>query len=780
MSHVNHKLSGSLEGALAGGGDPATSPLYVFGPFLKLIVAAGLGSVVMGAAVWLAVLTVVVVGLVYRRVMTWITDGSGGSGLCEDEFGTWAVILNAGITVIEYTLTFLVSVAALVTFLADRFVVLKQSLLGVPAGLLVALGITVAIGFAVNLGPKVAARTFGPATAAVLLLLWVMIGATIWQRGLHFPSVHWEAFSSENISTTLGGYSRILALMTGIEIFANLVAAYEGPSQERSRKAFGSLVIVMGTTSLTMLIVGPAIFALADPNNAEVSVFTQTMDALLPAPLPYLGTLIGVAVLASAAAAAAQGAQNLSLGLRYRHYIPAWLGERNRYGVAAPPVWLMVAVCVLCFLVFGTHEETYLALYAAGVFILLSLTGWATVKRLLRENRRGPTLGGLATLGGVMLAALLTSGATVVIFEERFTEGAWMYVVILPLLYVAFRRIRSRLGTPPTVGDRLGQLISTSYLPQYLGDKLYAGVDYAHILVPLDQSPLAELALAQAQTMARHYNGSIKLMTVLDADAPPGELGATSTVPTEASSREYLDDVQEDLASAGYPATTELRSGTAATEIVAVATAGDVDLVVISNQGRSRLARLVQSHVTMDVIHETTPPLLLIRPTDDWRSTRTRFKKLLVALDGSSVAEQVLPHVHELASKFQSEVTLLCAPEGSQEDDFVQKVEVYLEKVAALLREKGVETKTLVIETSPVQALLAVSKEQGSDLIMLASHGAGGVERQAEVRVGSVVEAVLQEAPCPVFLVSAVPEPNDTPTAPEPSTPAGGPPASAG
>ena len=171
MSHVNHKLSGSLEGALAGGGDPATSPLYVFGPFLKLIVAAGLGSVVMGAAVWLAVLTVVVVGLVYRRVMTWITDGSGGSGLCEDEFGTWAVILNAGITVIEYTLTFLVSVAALVTFLADRFVVLKQSLLGVPAGLLVALGITVAIGFAVNLGPKVAARTFGPATAAVLLLL---------------------------------------------------------------------------------------------------------------------------------------------------------------------------------------------------------------------------------------------------------------------------------------------------------------------------------------------------------------------------------------------------------------------------------------------------------------------------------------------------------------------------------------------------------------------------------------------------------------------------------
>ena len=296
------------------------------------------------------------------------------------------------------------------------------------------------IGFAVNLGPKVAARTFGPATAAVLLLLWVMIGATIWQRGLHFPSVQWAAFAPANLPITLGGYARILALMTGIEIFANLVAAYQGPAQERSRKAFGSLLIVMGTTSLTMLIVGPAIFEMADPKNLEVSVFTQTMDLLLPAPLPYIGTLIGIAVLASAAAAAAQGVQNLSLGLRYRHYIPAWLGQRNRFGVAGNPVWVMVGVCVVCFIALGTHEETYLALYAAGVFILLSLTGWASVKRLIRENRRRMTLGGIAALGGTIVAALLTSGATAIIFEERFTEGAWLYVVILPILYLAFWR----------------------------------------------------------------------------------------------------------------------------------------------------------------------------------------------------------------------------------------------------------------------------------------------------------------------------------------------------
>ena len=768
MSHVSNKLSSAAEGALAGGGDPATSPLYVFGPFLRLIVVGGVASLVIGASIWLAVLTVAVVSVVYRLVMEWITDGSGGSGLNEDEFGTWAVILNSGITVVEYTLTFLVSVAALVTFMTDRLTLLRGHLAGIPIGLLLAVGCTVLIGFAVNLGPKVAARTFGPATGAVLVLLWVMIIATIWRFGLHFPSVHWEAFRPENLRYTLGGYARILALMTGIEIFANLVAAYEGPARERARKAFGSLMIVMGTTSLTMLIVGPAIFELADPMNHEVSVFTQTMDRLLPAPLPYIGTLIGIAVLASAAAAAAQGVQNLSLGLRYRHYIPAWLGQRNRFGVAGNPVWLMVIVCVACFLAFGTHEETYLALYAAGVFILLSLTAWAAVKRLVRENRRRVTVGGIAALGGTVAAALLTSGATSIIFAERFTEGAWFYVAILPVLYVAFLRIRRRLGPPPSVENRLGQLMSASYLPPHLGEALYAGVTYDDILVPLDLSPSAELGLAQAQTMARNYAGTLRLLTVLDEEAPPGEMGATAPTPSAASAREYLSDVVEDLKAAGYRSRIEVRTGAAAEEIGAAAKSGGVDLVVISTQGRSRLRRLVLSHVTMDVIHQTTPPLLVIRPTDDWHSTRTRFKRLLVTLDGSAIAEQVLPHVHEIASKFGSEVTLLSAPEGSQSDDFADKLRAYLDRIARLLRDKGVNVKTRVIEMAPVQAILSASREEGSDLIMLVSHGAGGVERQQHVRVGRVVESLLQEAPCPVFLVSALPEAEgatDTPAA---------------
>ena len=112
------------------------------------------------------------------------------------------------------------------------------------------------------------------------------------------------------------------------------------------------------------------------------------MDQLLPAPLPYLGTLVGIVVLMSASAASAQGLQNLALGLKERHYIPRAFGAlTTTRSPTSRSGWKWgSSACVSCCL--ARSEETYLALYAAGVFILLSMTGWAVTKRLVREASR--------------------------------------------------------------------------------------------------------------------------------------------------------------------------------------------------------------------------------------------------------------------------------------------------------------------------------------------------------------------------------------------------------
>jgi len=196
MAPTSNKLSNALEGALAGGGDPATSPLYVFGPFLKLIVIAGVAEVTYGVSIWMVVITILVVSAMYRLVMQWVTDGSGGSGLSEEEFGGWAVKVNAAITFIEYTLTFLVSMAALVTFIADRAPALNLSILGIQYRTLLAIVMSLVTGWLVNRGPRVTARAFGPATGGVLFMLWIMVFFTIFKTGIHLPPIDFKAFSA--------------------------------------------------------------------------------------------------------------------------------------------------------------------------------------------------------------------------------------------------------------------------------------------------------------------------------------------------------------------------------------------------------------------------------------------------------------------------------------------------------------------------------------------------------------------------------------------------------
>jgi nucleotide-binding universal stress UspA family protein len=799
MANVTHKLSNSLEGALAGGGDPATSPLYVFGPFLKLIVTAGVASITFGPTIWLVVVTIAMVSAMYRLVMIWVIDGSGGSGLSEEEFGGWAVKINAAITFIEYTLTFLVSMAALITFIADRFPQLNHAVLGIQYRTFVAILLSLLTGWLVNRGPKTAARAFGPATAGVLVLLWAMIFATIRRRGFQLPDLNLNAFSLAYIHFTFAGFTRVLAVMTGIEVFANLVAAYDGSPRQKSNKAFGSLAIIMGTTIATMLIIGPAIYAISNPMDESKSVFTQTMDTLLPQSLSYLGTLVGIAVLLSASAASAQGLQNLFLGLKNRHYIPAFLGQRNRFDVADKPVWLQVGLVTLIFLVAGTNEETYLALYAAGVFILLSMTGWAAVKRLGRELRRQLDFSHIAVLVGTVLAAATTTTATLVIFEERFTEGAWMYFVFIPLLYAGFTYSRNRLGEPGQVVERLGELEEAMQagfgfgqahevqpartlppVPVLSGLKDVAlkpnsktrcrekATTPQKILVPLDGSQFAEQALLAAETLARNFQAKLTLVSVLPSHSPLGglALARSSQKPDQYGvngRQNYLNQLAENLCQRGIPASYTILYGPAVEAINLFMGRQNFDLVVLSNHGRNGFHRRMLGNVATRLIQTVTRPVLLIRPRQGDAQWAPSFRRLLVALDGSEFSERVLPYV-KAASRMESEALLLRVPQvpeahlyGAMIEEIQQlrqqaenQSHEYLENVATALLEDGIEARILVEGSRPAKTIVSVAKEEKADLIMLATHGRGEIER---LFLGSVADRVVRQAPCPVFLV---------------------------
>jgi len=788
---VSRKLSNALEGALAGGGDPATSPLYVFGPFLKLIVVAGVADVTFGASVWLVVFTIAMVSAMYRLVMRWVTDGSGGSGLTEEEFGGWAVKINAGITFVEYTLTFLVSMAALVTFIADRVPMLNEKFLFLQYRAIVAVILSILTGWVVNRGPKTAAAIFGPATAAVLLLLWTMNIATIIKLGLHLPNFSLQAFQGEYLHYTLAGYARILAVMTGIEVFANLVAAYEGTPEEKSRKAFGSLLIIMGTAAATMLITGPAIYRLSDPTNPEVSVFTQTMDKLLPAPLAYAGTLIGVAVLLSASAASAQGLQNLALGLKSRHYVPEIIGRRNKYDVADVPVWIEVGIASLCFLFIGTREETYLSVYAAGVFILLSMTGWAASKRLVRELKAEFSISHAATLVGTVIAAFLTTGATIIIFAERFKEGAWTYFIFIPVLYAIFTYYRKKLGPPSPLAEELGRLeeamwsvvtpgeappvtvtmpvVETTWEanPERLARWREPAQPPRHILVPLGGSVYAEQALEAAITLARANGGQITLVSVIRTrdPNPSDEQSRTMLQSMKQQKEAYLQKVAERVREQGVSVDYQVGIGPIADVLNQIAHERNVDLLIMTTHSKSAFQRWLMGSKASKILQLVNVPVLVFRPH---RQVETpppiKFDRILVPLDGSEYAERVLPYARALAAVFHSQIILLSIPEvpepglyGTMADVVAKlrakaeaKSRAYLSAVAEVLREEGHAVEIVITGTDPARTILEVGEQRDVDLIMLSTHGHGALDR---VFLGSTAERVVHHTQRPVFML---------------------------
>jgi nucleotide-binding universal stress UspA family protein len=787
VANVSHKLSNSFEGALAGGGDPATSPLYVFGPFLKLIVVAGVAQITFGASVWLVILTIAVVSAMYRLVMQWVTDGSGGSGLSEEEFGGWAVKLNAAITFIEYTLTFLVSMSAMVTFIADRIPLLNKAFAGIQLRTLVAIVLSILTGWLVNRGPKMAARTFGPATAGVLLLLWVMVFATIFRFGIVLPTLNFQAFNLENIKFTIGGYVRILAVMTGIEVFANLVAAYEGESRDKGRKAFNSLLIIMGTTAITMLIVGPAILSLSDPSDLHVSVFTQAMDQLLPTPLPIFGTFVGVAVLMSASAASAQGLQNLALGLGRRRYVPPIFSQRNKFDVADMPVWLEVGIVSICFLFFGTHEETYLAIYAAGVFILLSMTGWAVTKRLIREVRNKFAISRIFLVVGTVLAALLTTSATGIIFEDRFFEGAWTYLIFVPILFWLFSYTRQRLGEPTPEEDYLGQLDAAQLAGFGFGQAEPVGITsrtrivkpgeltwqaepkslsrwrdqwkaIGQIAVLLDGSYFAAQALPITESIVKITGAKLNLLSSVK-DYTPAYLEQFED--TKSAREMYLNDVKNQLLAKNINPNLSVKPGFISDATKEFVEKNDIDLVITTTRGKSGAQHWISGGVSRKLTNKLDVPILLVKSRG---VSEPKIERILVALDGSIKSERVLPYARSMAKTFQSELILLSVPAVPEVKDYRAAADVvekirhlaelnmgkFLDAVARSLREDGIEVRTMVTGNRPAVTIVNVGEIIEADLIMITSRGRGGMDL---FMMGSVAHRIVEQTTCNVLLV---------------------------
>ena len=292
---------------------------------------------------------------------------------------------------------------------------------------------------------------------------------------------------------------------------------------------------------------------------------------------------------------------------------------------------------------------------------------------------------------------------------------------------------------------------------------------YTSIVVPLDGSDFGMRALPVALTLARRSDASVHLVHVREPIVVPEdgprfyddrELGLRADVTALATrlSREAAVQVES-----------EFLEGPAASTIGQYVDADGHDLLVMMTHGRGGLSRWWLGSVADGLIRQTSVPLLLLRQESAWLEDAAEplFRRVLVPLDGSSVADGVLDHVMSLATPDVTVYVLLTVViparameypftetgvlAGPQDDAHQHETALtYLEGVADELRMgEGLVEVLVVTHANAAQAILDTAREQHADLIALSTHGRGGVSRLMH---GSVADKIVRGAAVPVLV----------------------------
>lgn len=295
------------------------------------------------------------------------------------------------------------------------------------------------------------------------------------------------------------------------------------------------------------------------------------------------------------------------------------------------------------------------------------------------------------------------------------------------------------------------------------------------VLIPLDGSGLAEQALSCAMMLARGLEAELVLFraVMLPSEATDFLVDAdveAAHAPLVTQANEYLSQVAKQLRESGATVGTVVRCGPPAEAILDYVMQADIQHIVMATHGYSGISRWMHGSVAERVLQAASVPVLLIRVREPAAVVAHRplsCQRILVPLDGSSVAEQVLQPATAIATALGAEVVLFrvlvlfssVSLTGEWHIPLENVVEIarqdagsYLERVASTVKAQGVRVSSAIQIGAVANAIIEFAESNQIDLIAMCTHGRTGLARWA---LGSVADRVLRAGRNPLFLVRA-------------------------
>jgi amino acid transporter len=428
-----HERLGKISGLAVFSSDALSSVAYGTEEILLILVTAGTAALTLGLPIMVGIVVlVVIVAISYWQTIHAYPSGGGAYIVAKDNLGTLPGLVAGAALLIDYVLTVAVSTAAGVAAITSALPLLYPW--RVTLCVLSVIGVTIA-----NLrGLRESGRLFtiptywfiGSMFLLTLAGLWRVVSGTVQP----LPAEHVTATNALTIFLILRAFSSGCATLTGIEAVSNGIPAFRQPEPRNASITLAWMAGILGGTSIGMAFLAHAYGVIPRETETVVSMLAR---GIFGESLLYFNIQAATAlILFLAVNTSFQDFPRLSSIMAKDGFMPRQMANRGDRLVFSNGILILAAVSIVLLIVFQGSVNALIPLYAVGVFLSFTLSQAGMVRHWLKEEHPAPHHILLNGLGAVSTGVVL-----LVIASTKFTHGAWMVIVLIPVIVLGFVRV---------------------------------------------------------------------------------------------------------------------------------------------------------------------------------------------------------------------------------------------------------------------------------------------------------------------------------------------------
>jgi len=285
---------------------------------------------------------------------------------------------------------------------------------------------------------------------------------------------------------------------------------------------------------------------------------------------------------------------------------------------------------------------------------------------------------------------------------------------------------------------------------------------YKKIMLATDGSKYSEAALEEAIDVAKIFDSNVTILNVIDINNEILKVSPELSDKLALQAKEIIDKAQRKMREADIKINTVIKEGDPHEIIPQLAMQEGIDLIIMGTYGRKGLKLLLMGSVAADVVCHASCDVLVVKERVKAANRNKKYQSILVPYDGSEFSKTALEQACQIVKINQGEISVFYViPRYEEVLEFFKTnwmKEILMCEAKAIVKQaqevalkNGISIKTRIESENHVDAkIVEAAKKSKTDIIIMGVRGLGNLDR---IIMGSVIERVIINAPCPILVI---------------------------